>query len=487
MSSKEFSQYTLEFCNSVSKKEKQDLGKYPTPYSIVKKLFDKVQITDDNNEFKVVMEPSHGTGQIIDVFIDKDVDYCNFYCYEIDEDLHNNCKENEKYKDVEFILGNFLDKKIDISFDYILANPPYFEIKDKELVKKYKKDPKFKSILSGKVNIFCLFLKKCLDLLADNGHLSFIIPVSFMNGRYYEPLRKYIAKNFNIINIEIIDKHDFIDTQIEVMILTIKNEENDGKYIVKKDKLLIFSLDWKKVQTKLDNYLNIKEIGGKVSTGSMVWNQHKEHLVRRRLRNVVPIIYSENINKKDNKIVYKDINKENGKRQYVQRSWEKWEKNDKKTKKKIKIELKVNKGPAIVVNRIVGAKNIKLTCAKVEKDHEFVGENHVNVITHPKDDVLNEIYEVLNSQDTLEYIKSIRGNVQLSQSDLQNLVPIRKKGVPQQQDLIIEDEDDEEKTITITENQFEELLELATNNKTRKTRDKLKKLILEMNKSSHSS
>ena len=33
MSSKEYSEYTLEFYNSISKKNKQNLEKYPTPYS----------------------------------------------------------------------------------------------------------------------------------------------------------------------------------------------------------------------------------------------------------------------------------------------------------------------------------------------------------------------------------------------------------------------------------------------------------------------
>ena len=411
MTSKDFSEYTLEFNKTVSKLDKQKLGKYPTPYPIIEKLFEKIPSMQDEKKEEInILEPSIGTGQILDIIdkYDKYIDYTNLYGFEIEKELSNHCEK--KFKNAIIKCGDFLEQNIDIKFNYILANPPYFEIKNKEKIKEYKKNPEFKDVILGKINIFYLFLKKCLDLLKKDGYLSFIIPVSFLNGRYYEPLRKYIVKNFNIIDIEIINKHSFSDTQVEVMIITIKKEQNNGDYIIKKDKLLIFSIDWKIAQQKLNEYDNIKEIGGKVSTGNMVWNQNKEHLVIRKTKSSIPIIYAENII--NNKIVYKKIDKKNGKKQYIKRSI---------------VGKKINVGPAIVVNRIIGAKNIKITCAIVDKDHEFVGENHVNVITHPDEKILQEIYTSLNSKDTLEHIKNIRGNVQLSQSDLQNLIPIKKK------------------------------------------------------------
>lgn len=407
MIEKEFSKETIKFCQNISKKQKQKLGKYPTPYSIIRKLYDKIPFQNwDDKDFNI-LEPSHGTGQILDINSDREICYTNFYACELDENLSKKCQKI--YNNVQFIQGDFLEQKFDIKFDFIPANPPYFEIKDKNSKKKYKSDKQFKDILCGKINIFCLFLKKCLDLLRDDGYLSFIIPVSFLNGRNYELLRKYIVNNFDIIDIEIIDSHKFIDTQIEVMIITIKKTKNTGKYIVKHENALIFSLNWIKVQHKLNNYKNISELGGEVHTGKLIWNENKEHLRAQQTENVIPIIYSENI--VNGIIKLKPIDKSNGKKQYILKSI---------------IQNKIETKPAIVINRIIGSKNIKINCALV-KNMKFIGENHVNIITHNDEKVLEEILKILKNQETLNFIKTIRGNIQLSQSDLKYLIPIRKK------------------------------------------------------------
>lgn len=408
MTSKDFSEKTLKFCEKTSKKDKQKLGQYPTPYTILNKLFKKVGKKHFNN----ILETSHGTGQIFDSMKSNGITFNKCFGYEIDENLHNLCKQ--EYKNMDLILGNFLDQNIKERFDLIPGNPPYFMIRDKDLKKKYRNNPEFKSIIYGHLNIFILFMKKSLDLLNEDGILSFIIPVSFMNGRSYEKLRHYIVEYFNIIDIEIIDKSLFIETQIEVMIITIKKEKNDGKYVVRKNDILIFSLTWETIQNKLNNYLTIKELKGKVTTGPMIWNENKEHLLMGDENKIpktgVPIIYSTNL--VNQKIKLRKICNKNGKRQYV---------------KKSHIKNKIINKPTILINRIIGSKNIKINCVLTENNFNFIAENHVNMISHEKIDVLKEIYEVLQKKETLDFIREIRGNVQLSQSDLENLVPIRKR------------------------------------------------------------
>lgn len=413
MASKEFSEDTLEFCKTTSKKVKQELGQYPTPYNIVDKLFDGIELKDNMK----VLESSFGTCQIIDKIEEKGFNI-KVDGYEIDEKLVE--KANKKYKGNNYNLKckNFLEEEIKEEYDFIPGNPPYFQLKTEDR-KKYQKMEMFKDIAKGKADIFGLFLKKSLDLLKEGGILSYIIPVSFLNGRTHEPLRKYIAENFNILSIEIINKHEFIDTQYEVMIIKIKKEKNNGKYVVRKDvikkeQLTIFSLDWKEVQEKINNWYNIKELGGKVITGPFVWNQNKDKLQITKGKNkAVPIIYSQNMVDGKIKLLDKALNKKGDKKQYVKR-------------KIVKDKMDSSKD-TIVINRIVGAKNIKLNCVYIEKGFEYIGENHINIIKHHDEKVLNEIYEKLQDPTTLNHVKSIRGNVQLSQSDLENLIPIREK------------------------------------------------------------
>jgi hypothetical protein len=86
-------------------------------------------------------------------------------------------------------------------------------------------------------------------------------------------------------------------------------------------------------------------------------------------------------------------------------------------------------GPAIVVNRIVGAVGSgQLRAALVPEGMRFVGENHVNVI-RPRAGIgltgsWAEVLEALLHRDVAERIRLLTGNSQVSATELTHLLPL---------------------------------------------------------------
>ena len=79
------------------------------------------------------------------------------------------------------------------------------------------------------------------------------------------------------------------------------------------------------------------------------------------------------------------------------------------------------------------ASTARLKAAVVPKGLKFLAENHVNVILPPSETSnsaktiekqLRSIRDTLNSAHTLESIRLITGNTQVSRTELERLLPI---------------------------------------------------------------
>lgn len=396
----EYTKESIDYLKNTDIKKRKKLGQYFTPKSIRELLLSKLPKKDN----AYILDPACGSGEFL-LSCEKYFKNPKLNGFEIDKklvDVASKLIKNSNIKNIDALNIDIKNK-----YDYIIGNPPYFELKLNEEIKK-----KYFDIIKGRVNIFSLFIKTGLDLLKDGGYLAYVVPPSMNNGAYFSKLREYIIKNSSLEYLHIIDGADnfhLANQKVMLIILKKTNSKKSSKYIFKKNGITIFTEDKKFLNKAYKNTVSLKDIGYTVKTGSIIWNEHKEKLTNDK-NNSTLLIWASNIN--NGKII---IGYTKGKPQYI---------------KNISNDL-IIKSRVVVVNRITGSsKDINIKAAIVN-EKEFVCENHVNVIYMSKNANCNysleDIFKALQDKTNIKVMRLISGNTQISKTELERLLPIIKK------------------------------------------------------------
>lgn len=406
----EFNEISKALTTSISKQSKKDNGIFFTPRSYREILLNKVQcyVGNHNHDLRI-LEPSFGSGEFI-IDIAKEFTASHITGVEINEKMYIAFDEvvssNEKLKErVSIHHADFIQFKPSNKYDLVVGNPPYVVVKTKGVPRE------FKSITTGRPNLYCWFLYKCIGLLNDNGVLAFIIPNSLLNTSYYEPLRKYIHAECDILDIIHFNDKKFMDTDQDTIGLIIQKTPKYGrntKHVVCHNGKVIFSIHDQFLQNKLVNYKSLRELGFGVRTGTIVWNQVKSNLTSNASEGTL-LIYSSNFKHGQ----FENIKEGKEKKQYVKSSKPK------------------EKGPVILMHRGYGNgtynSNVMLVKESINGVTEFYAENHVNVI-YPITDKAKEdielVYKYLMSDDNREYIAKFTGNGAMSKTEIEIMLPI---------------------------------------------------------------
>ena len=393
-----FSELSIQLNNELSKTERQDNGIFFTPRLARELIFTKIKI-----EPLTILEPSCGSGEFIQdcltrypkAIITGIEKHETVYSGLIKSDLYTN-----NIKKVRVINSDFLKAPLG-KYDLIIGNPPYFVTKDKNPL-----------CMTGRGNIFVQFIYKCLtEHLKENGILAFVLPTSFYNCSYYSPCRNYIRNNCSILHVENIDG-GYYETGQDTMIMIIQNNRNDlenrnnsEKFFFKNNYITPF---YKELNSLLASSTTILDLGFRVKTGEVVWNQHKDKLVSDSTKGI-PIIYQTNI--VDNKIILDNLKpgKNEEKRQYISG-----------------YSGTPVTGPAILISRGFGNKYNFVFASIEDTDFKFYGENHVNVVYSTTNNIsqFEKIKASLNDPRTQQFIQMFVGNGALSKTELETILPI---------------------------------------------------------------
>jgi hypothetical protein len=382
----QFNPTSLELNSLLTKKTRKDEGIFFTPKNARQIIIDKIdKQVEKGFEINNILEPSFGSGEFLDDVKKYNV---NVIGVEKNETIFNQVK----YKNYTLYNEDFLKFSCETKFDVIIGNPPYFVV-----------DIKKKECMTGRGNIFVLFIYKCLtEHLNKNGLLAFVLPTSFYNCKYYEPCRRYIANNCTILYLENIDVN-YYETDQNTMILIVKNKPSKHKkYILNFSDNLCFSPYYIEIQSLYSEAKTLEQLGFGVKTGEIVWNENKDKLDNEE---GTLVIYSSNIVK--NTLVLNNLKGE--KKQYIKEC----------SKQK-------SKGPAILVSRGYG-NNYIFSYTKVEAGIEYYGENHINII-YPKTKESNVYIDVIlrsfKDKRTANFIKWYVGNGAISKTEMETILPI---------------------------------------------------------------
>jgi type I restriction-modification system DNA methylase subunit len=146
----------------------------------------------------------------------------------------------------------------DGGFDVIIGNPPWISFGLRGVGKLNKEESIYirKQYFSAeyKLSTYALFIERSIQLLSDQGYLSFILPDSFLLGRYFSKLRKFIINNCVIKKI-LLTSYDVFSKKATTgrnVIIVLKKENRAN--IRSNNKMEII-----KVESELD-FLNSKFI-----------------------------------------------------------------------------------------------------------------------------------------------------------------------------------------------------------------------------------
>jgi len=223
--------------------QKSQSGSYYTPSNIVDEIISEYVGKDSK-----VLDPCCGTGQFLLAFSDVVENPLNIYGIDFDEIAVRIARLNLliKFKDKDFSpnivckntlfdVGNYNlfssnDENIR-DFDVIATNPPWgvhFSKKDlRELEIIYPTITSFES--------FSYFLKKSIDLLRDDGAISFILPESILNVKTHKDIRSIILGNSQIEKVVYLNRV-FKNVFTPVIRLDLKKSNNkNGKIKICKE------------------------------------------------------------------------------------------------------------------------------------------------------------------------------------------------------------------------------------------------------------
>jgi adenine-specific DNA-methyltransferase len=395
-----YSRLSYELTKKISKDEKKENGIYFTPPKTVNKTIHLLE-PYMKNIFNI-LEPSCGSCEYI-LSLNEKYKNIKITGIELNNTIYESIKSIEN-TNIKIYNENFLEYREDKKYDLIIGNPPYFVMKKTDVDNQYYK------YFEGRPNIFILFIIKSLNILNDNGILSFVLPKSFSNCLYYDKTRKYINDNYQILHI-IENKDSYIETNQETITLIIKktNEDiNNTEYIINIQGFSIFGTPENIVKLK-SLYLNsstLNNLGFIVNVGNIVWNQCKNELTNDS--NKTLLIYSSDIKNKRLEIQsYSNDSKKN----YIDR--------------------KGDTVPILVINRGYGVGKYSFDYCLINEDYEYLIENHLICIKYKneidKEDLIKLYKKIITSfenKNTIEFIKLYFGNNAINTTELYNIFPI---------------------------------------------------------------
>ena len=240
------------FEKSLEKFDRKDKGQFYTPKSIVEYMISQLDVKNDSR----ILDPSCGCGSflltVFDIFRKKYgvQTIRNIFGVDINEDAINmtrlclysktDFKSNyvslikQNIKTGNSIVANKLfDKNAFVwdaefkdvldsgGFDFIIGNPPYVTLSG--FVRFDATESIYQKIIDGHVNAATLMIGRSLELLKENGVLTFLLPKSILYVDAYAKLRKYLAHNTEIFQIYDLGSK-FKDVRGEQFILFIRKK-----------------------------------------------------------------------------------------------------------------------------------------------------------------------------------------------------------------------------------------------------------------------
>jgi adenine-specific DNA-methyltransferase len=392
-------------------------GQYLTPPGVADMLVERVPLLPGMK----VLDPGVGTGELLAAVARREPE-AELFGWDIDESALAAASE--------LVPGARLEKRSALEpcapgeqepgvFDLVIANPPYFQVGVTPDLRR-----RFGEVISGRANVFALFFKVGLDLLAPGGRLAFIVPPSMNSGAYFEALREHIVSRGRLTHLEILEGSSvFEGANTAAQLIVIESGPGTGSpdsghpadspYVFEHEepeagfRRVVFSPEAHALREDFEGRRSLWQLGFEAVTGSVVWNQRRDDLRDGPGDGRVPLAWSGDLRGG----TFDRLSTPAGTRP----GWIE--------------DARPLRGPALLVNRVVGAVGRgEIRTALIPGGAAFLAENHVNVIRSREGVAASSdfprLQAALEQPGTVGRARRLTGNTQLSATELTHLLPL---------------------------------------------------------------
>lgn len=410
-----------------SQAKREKYSQFLTPKATAELAASFFSENSDRNLLKV-LDLGAGTGILSIAVAERYSCKVEITAIELDSKLSQVCDSDLKLYGIPHTieLGDVLAHEFPPIFDKVILNPPY--------KKMAAKDVRQKGLPVPCSNLYAAFVLKGISALKAGGELVAIIPRSWMNGRYFEPFRKYLLSQVSLDVIHVYESRTdvFKDTDVlqETMILKVSKRPQSDPIIVSSsygnyDVPTSRSFNLTELQcgkdsvikissfSDLDTFPSLRDLGFCASTGKVVDYRVKDFLSSEETAGAHKLLYPQNFN--DNSVRHPIHGK---KAQWFSCPPE------------LNAKFLIPAGCYVIVKRFSPKEDCKrLKVFVADFDRPVALENHLNFIHSGtprkvvplEKQVAENLAAWLNSEKIENLFKAISGSTQVNASDLNNL------------------------------------------------------------------
>lgn len=426
----DLTEVSLDWLSATDPTRRKRCGQYLTPRPVAAALLDRLELKPGMR----ILDPGVGTGELLRRALDREP---GLEAVGWDDDPGAIEAALQLVPEAELEIRSALEAPAGADFDLVIGNPPYFQLR----LDRARRE-RFAGVISGRANAFALFFQVGLEQLREGGRLGYVVPPSMNSGAYFEALREFLIGEGEIRDLTLLEGTGLFEganTAAQLLVIEkTKDPDRAGRFFFRREvpeagfRRVIFSQDPKRLAAEFEGRKTMWELGLEAVTGQVVWNQNRDRLHEESGPGRVPLVWSHSIDRERLVEGPEGIGLVRpGKPGFF----------DAEGAGRTPLL-----GPAIVVNRVVGAVGRgELRAGLVPEGTAFLAENHVNVIRprqspssggsdnrrgRRKSDpplvegVWERVLASLRESGVSERVRLLTGNTQISARELTHLLPL---------------------------------------------------------------